>query len=109
MADESCAGPVIRAPRQAGHDVIATAETAKGAADEAVVERAFSDGRVLITEDRDFGELVSARGRPSAGVIFVKFPSARAAPNPARWSRRSPRWVSDCRRASRSSNPDGCG
>jgi Domain of unknown function (DUF5615) len=29
--------------------------------------------RVLITEDSDFGELVYARMRPSAGVIFVKF------------------------------------
>jgi predicted nuclease of predicted toxin-antitoxin system len=26
---------------------------------------------VLITEDRDFGELVYARGRPSTGVILV--------------------------------------
>lgn len=73
MADESCAGPVIRALRAAGHDVIAIAEGAKGASDEAVIERALSEGRVLITEDRDFGELVYARGHTSAGVMFVKF------------------------------------
>jgi len=73
VADESCAGPVIRALREGGHDVIAIAEVAKGAADEAIMERAFSEGRVLITEDSDFGELVYARGRPSAGVTFVKF------------------------------------
>ena len=68
MADESCAGPVIRALREAGHDVIAIAESAKGASDEAVIERALAERRVLITEDRDFGELVYARGRSSAGV-----------------------------------------
>ena len=79
LADESCAGPVIFALRQAGHDVLAIAEVAKGAIDEQVMERAFSERRVLITEDRDFGELVYARGRPSAGVIFVKFQS-RAKP-----------------------------
>ena len=73
VADESCAGPVIRALREAGHNVIAIAETAKGLPDEAVMERAFSEGRVLITEDSDFGELVYARGQPSTGVIFVKF------------------------------------
>jgi len=73
VADESCAGPVIRALREAGHDVISIAEVAKGAADEAIMERAFSAGRVLITEDSDFGGLVYARGRPSAGVVFVKF------------------------------------
>jgi predicted nuclease of predicted toxin-antitoxin system len=73
VADESCAGPVIRALRAAGHDVIAIAESSRGTPDERVMERAFDQGRVLITEDADFGELVYARGRPSAGVILVKF------------------------------------
>jgi uncharacterized protein with PIN domain len=53
VADESCAGPVIRALRAAGHDVLAIAESATGASDEAVIVRALSEGRVLITEDRD--------------------------------------------------------
>jgi predicted nuclease of predicted toxin-antitoxin system len=70
VADESCAGPVIRALRLAGHDVIAIAEVSKGIPDERVIERAFSEGRVLLTEDADFGELVYARGQPSAGVIL---------------------------------------
>ncbi len=83
MADESCAGPVIRALRETGHDVIAIAESATGASDEAVIERAFHQGRVLITEDRDFGELVYARGRSSAGVVFVKFPSRARRAKPA--------------------------
>jgi len=55
--------------RDAGHDVVAIAEVAKGATDEQVLERAVNEKRVLITEDRDFGELVYARGRSSAGVI----------------------------------------
>ncbi len=55
VADESCAGAVIRALREAGHDVIAIAENAKGASDETVIARASDQGRVLITEDRDFG------------------------------------------------------
>jgi predicted nuclease of predicted toxin-antitoxin system len=75
VADESCAGPVIRALRAAGHDVLAIAESAPGASDEVVIARALGEGRVLLTEDRDFGELVHARGRSSAGVVFVKFPS----------------------------------
>lgn len=83
VADESCAGPVIRALREAGHDVIAIAETARGASDEAVIGRAFAQGRVLITEDRDFGELVYARGRSSSGVVFVKFPSRARRAKPA--------------------------
>ena len=66
MADESCAGPVIRALRVAGHNVLAIAESAPGARDEAVIARALAEGRVLITEDRDFGELVDAHGHSAA-------------------------------------------
>ena len=83
MADESCAGPVIRALRDAGHDVVAIAEVARGATDEQVLERALKEKRVLITEDRDFGELVYARGRSSAGVILVRFHSRARQAKPA--------------------------
>src|SRR6267143_4942994 len=38
------------------------AETSKGMSGEQVMERALSEGHVLITEDRDFGSLVCARG-----------------------------------------------
>ena len=75
VADESCARPVIQALREAGHDVLAIAEIARGATDEQVLEHALREKRVLITEDRDFGELLYARGRSSAGVILVRFPS----------------------------------
>jgi predicted nuclease of predicted toxin-antitoxin system len=75
LADESCAGPVIRALREAGHDVDAIADVAKGATDEQVLERALLEDRILITEDRDFGVLVYARGRSSAGVLLVRFHS----------------------------------
>ena len=49
VADESRAGPVIRALREAGHDVVAIAEVAKGATDEDVLDRALNEKRVLIT------------------------------------------------------------
>jgi hypothetical protein len=73
LADESCAGPVIRALRAAGHDLVAIAEVQAGARDEVVIERAVNEDRVVITEDRDFGELVFARGHSSTGVLFEKF------------------------------------
>jgi predicted nuclease of predicted toxin-antitoxin system len=90
VADESCAGPVIRALREAGHDLVAIAEVAKGATDEQVLELAVKQKRVLITEDRDFGELVYARGRSSAGVVLVRFTAACAAPRPRLWLTPSP-------------------
>jgi predicted nuclease of predicted toxin-antitoxin system len=64
-----------QALREAGHDVVAIAEVAKGATDDQVLEHALKEDRVLITEDRDFGELVYARGRSSSGVILLRFHS----------------------------------
>jgi predicted nuclease of predicted toxin-antitoxin system len=49
VADQSCAAPVIRALRQAGHEVAAIAEVAPGATDDQVLERARNEKRVLIT------------------------------------------------------------
>jgi len=83
MADGSCAAPIIRALCNAGHDVIAFAEGAKGASDETIIERAFRESRVLITEDRDFSELVYARAHALAGVLFVKFPGRVRRAKPA--------------------------
>lgn len=74
---------MIRTLRRAGHDVIAIAEISKGIPDERVIARAVSEGRVLLTEDADFGELVYARGHASAGVIFVKFHSHAREAKPA--------------------------
>ena len=76
VADESCARPVIQALREAGHDVLDISELTPGASDDQVLERALNEKRVLITEDRDFGELVYARGRSSAGVILLRFHSS---------------------------------
>jgi hypothetical protein len=83
VADESCAKPVVLALREAGHDVVSIAEVAPGATDQQVLELALNERRVLITEDRDFGELVYARGRSSAGILLVRFPSRVRSIKPA--------------------------
>jgi predicted nuclease of predicted toxin-antitoxin system len=35
---------------------------------------ARADERVLITEDKDFGQLVFAAAKEASGVIFLRFP-----------------------------------
>jgi predicted nuclease of predicted toxin-antitoxin system len=75
LADESCDFSVVRALRSAGHEVLAVAELTGGADDLAVMEMATREGRVLLTEDKDFGQLVYARSQQSGGVIFIRYPS----------------------------------
>ena len=79
LADESCDFAVIRALRQAGHDVLAVVEHSPGATDQAVITLAVEQARVLITEDTDFGQLVFAHAQPWTGVILLRYPArARA-------------------------------
>jgi len=80
VADESCDFALVRALREAGHDVIAIAELSPQATDEYILEMSRQAARILITEDKDFGELVYAGTRETCGVILLRFPGdARAA------------------------------
>jgi len=74
LADESCDFALVRALRDAGHDVVAVHEKMPGA-DAVVIEEAVRDRRVLLTEDADFGQLVFASAARSPGVVFVRFPA----------------------------------
>lgn len=79
LADESCDFAVVRALRADGQDVAAVAEWQGGASDERVLAMALESGRILLTEDKDFGQLVYASAQASRGVVLLRFPaSARA-------------------------------
>jgi predicted nuclease of predicted toxin-antitoxin system len=80
VADESCDFAIVRALREAGHDVIAIAEILPQANDEYILEMSRQTSRILVTGDKDFGELVYAATRETSGVILLRFPgNARAA------------------------------
>ncbi len=76
VADESCDFAVVRALRSAGHDIVAIAEISPRVGDDEVLMLARDGGRILLTEDKDFGELIYARALKSAGVILFRFPVA---------------------------------
>jgi predicted nuclease of predicted toxin-antitoxin system len=76
LADESCDFAVVRALRRVGHDVKAVTESKPRAPDDEVLTLAVREKRVLLTEDKDFGQLVYADQRATAGVVFLRFPAA---------------------------------
>ena len=76
LADESCDFAVVRALRAAGPAVTAVGAVAAGASDEKVIATAIRERAVLLTEDKDFGQLVFAERRATGGVIFIRFPAA---------------------------------
>jgi predicted nuclease of predicted toxin-antitoxin system len=55
---DTCVSGTLRQPlRAAGHDVIGTGEWEEDPGDESILDYAHSEGRVLITLDKDFGTL----------------------------------------------------
>ena len=79
VADESVEFFIVAALRTAGHEVYFIAEEDHGIADEEVLGLAFERGEVLLTEDKDFGQLVHAARQQSGGVIVVRFPAGARA------------------------------
>lgn len=74
LADENVPLPSIHALRAAGHDVVSVSEEAAGTGDQIVLARAVSERRLLLTFDRDFGELVFRTGEQAhPGIIFLRF------------------------------------
>jgi len=72
VADESVDWPMIERLREDGHEVIAIVETCAGAPDDQVLETANASGAILLTADRDFGELVFRLRQVSAGVVLAR-------------------------------------
>lgn len=75
LAAECCPAPLVRKLRAAGHDVlyVVESEVLEGVTDRAILERAYGDNRIVLTEDKDFGELVYRFQLPARGVILLRF------------------------------------
>lgn len=72
MCDEGVDRPIVDALRAAGHDVTYVAEQSPGVRDEDVLHQAAQEARVLVTADKDFGELVFRQDRLHSGVVLVR-------------------------------------
>ena len=72
MCDEGVERPVVDALRADGHDVSYVAELQPGIADDDVLAMADADEAVVVTTDKDFGELVFRQGRTHHGVVLLR-------------------------------------
>jgi predicted nuclease of predicted toxin-antitoxin system len=72
LADENVDFSVISRLRGSGHEVISIAEESPGLSDQNVLARAIAEGKLLITGDKDFGELVYRHGQHHSGVLLMR-------------------------------------
>jgi predicted nuclease of predicted toxin-antitoxin system len=74
LADENFPLPSVRILSAAHHDVATVVLESPGASDEAVLERAVREARILLTFDRDYGGLLYQRGLSApGGVVYFRF------------------------------------
>jgi predicted nuclease of predicted toxin-antitoxin system len=64
--------PVVARLRQDGHDVVYVAELSPSVADEEVLQQANARSAVLLTADKDFGELVFRQGLVHSEVVLLR-------------------------------------
>ena len=72
VADEGVDRAVVERLRRDGHDVVYVAELSPGIADEEVLRQANTRGALLITTDKDFGDLVFRQRLSHSGVVLLR-------------------------------------
>ncbi len=79
LADESVDRQIVERLRQDGHDVLYIAEVEPSISDDTVFDRANAKLALLVTGDKDFGEMVFRERREHHGIIFMRLEDERAA------------------------------
>ena len=73
MLDQNIERRFASSLRDAGHDVhVAGVDEPPGLADTELLNRAYEQARILVTKDRDFGDLAIRHRQPHAGVIYLR-------------------------------------
>ncbi|MBM3860981.1 MAG: hypothetical protein FJ395_15225 [Verrucomicrobia bacterium] len=75
LADESLEARLVEFLRTQGHDVLFVAEMSPGMSDTEVVALANREQRVLLTNDKDFGELTFLQRQARSGIVLLRFQS----------------------------------
>lgn len=72
LANEGVDRPIVERLRRDGHDVVYVAELSPSITDDEVFQQANDRSALLITADKDFGELVFRQGRLHRGVVLLR-------------------------------------
>lgn len=72
LADESVDFGIVSNLRNNGLDVVSILEDNPGISDHTVLDMAVKNNRLLLTEDKDFGELTYRLRLPHVGILLIR-------------------------------------
>jgi len=78
LVDESTGPAVAEWFRMQGHEVFSVYDLARGMDDDDIVQKAFDENWILVTNDKDFGEQVYRDRKPHHGVVLLRLDDERA-------------------------------
>jgi predicted nuclease of predicted toxin-antitoxin system len=77
LANENIPQSAVLSLRRRGHDVLSVKETMRGESDDRILARAQAEGRLVLTQDKGFGELAFRSHLPAAcGIVLFRLNSA---------------------------------
>lgn len=77
LVDESTGQKIVIYLRDKGYDVVSVAEKLKGYSDQSILKFANEQKCIVITNDKDFGELIYRHQYQCEGVIFLRLQDER--------------------------------
>ncbi|MDO8636013.1 MAG: DUF5615 family PIN-like protein [Dehalococcoidia bacterium] len=78
VADECVDRQIVDRLRKEGHSVLYILEMTPGISDEEVIKQVKRNKAVLLTSDKDFGEIVFRQGQLSESVVLLRLGKLRA-------------------------------
>lgn len=76
---DECTGPAVaKWLMKKGYNVFSVFEETPGISDDAVLDRAREENRILITNDKDFGEKIYRQQKSHQGVILLRLKNERS-------------------------------
>jgi predicted nuclease of predicted toxin-antitoxin system len=79
LVDE-CTGPAVASwLHEQNYETFSVYEEARGMDDDVIIQKAFAENWILITNDKDFGKKVYRERCPHRGVVFLRLEDERAA------------------------------
>jgi predicted nuclease of predicted toxin-antitoxin system len=79
LVDECTGSKVASWLRSENHEVFSVFDEARGMTDDEILTKAADENWILITNDKDFGEMIFRERRAHHGIIFMRLDDERAA------------------------------
>ena len=78
LVDESTGPWVAQWLREHGHEVFSVFDEARGINDDDIIQKAFAENWVWLTNDKDFGDKIFRDQKPHKGVVLLRLDDERA-------------------------------